>query len=118
MGSQIIEQSKNHIKDPYSLRCITQVHGHFKDMFEYSKKIFEKENNPVTGNPNVFTESDQIISGGNFNGQPLALNIIAIALSVVRSISERSAYQSILRTRNLLVFLVDNPWLNSGLIIP
>jgi histidine ammonia-lyase len=119
-GSEIIQQEKIHVQDPYSFRCIPQVHGASKDAFEYVKKVFTTEINSVTDNPNIFIESDQIISGGNFHGQPLALalDFMAIALAELGSISERRTYQLISGTRNLPAFLVDNPGLNSGLMIP
>ncbi|WP_091429737.1 histidine ammonia-lyase [Flavobacterium degerlachei] len=119
-GSEIIEQEKTHVQDPYSFRCIPQVHGASKDAFEYVKKVFKTEINSVTDNPNIFIESDQIISGGNFHGQPLALalDFMAIALAELGSISERRTYQLISGLRNLPAFLVDNPGLNSGLMIP
>ena len=119
-GSQIIEQPKSHVQDPYSFRCIPQVHGASKDAMEYVKKVFKTEINSVTDNPNIFIESDQIISGGNFHGQPLALalDFMAIALAELGSISERRTYQLISGLRNLPAFLVDNPGLNSGFMIP
>jgi histidine ammonia-lyase len=119
-GSEIISQFKEHVQDPYSFRCIPQVHGASKDAIDYVKKVFKTEINSVTDNPNVFIESDQIISGGNFHGQPLALalDFLAIALSELGSISERRTYQLISGLRNLPPFLVDNPGLNSGFMIP
>ena len=119
-GSEIIEQTKVHVQDPYSFRCMPQVHGASKDAIDYVKKVFKTEINSVTDNPNIFIESDQIISGGNFHGQPLALalDFMAIALAELGSISERRTYQLISGTRNLPAFLVDNPGLNSGLMIP
>jgi histidine ammonia-lyase len=119
-GSEIIEQHKNHVQDPYSFRCMPQVHGASKDAIDYVKKVFKTEINSVTDNPNIFIESDQIISGGNFHGQPLALGLdfMAIALAELGSISERRTYQLISGNRNLPAFLVDNPGLNSGLMIP
>jgi histidine ammonia-lyase len=119
-GSEIIVQQKNHVQDPYSFRCIPQVHGASKDAIDYVKKVFKTEINSVTDNPNIFIESDQIISGGNFHGQPLALalDFIAIALAELGSISERRTYQLISGLRNLPAFLVDNPGLNSGFMIP
>jgi histidine ammonia-lyase len=119
-GSEIIEQPKVHVQDPYSFRCIPQVHGASKDAFDYVKKVFKTEINSVTDNPNIFIESDQIISGGNFHGQPLALalDFMAIALAELGSISERRTYQLISGLRNLPAFLVDNPGLNSGFMIP
>jgi histidine ammonia-lyase len=119
-GSQIIEQEKVHVQDPYSFRCIPQVHGASKDAIDYLKKVIKTEINSVSDNPNIFIESDQIISGGNFHGQPLALalDFIAIAIAELGSISERRTFQLISGLRNLPAFLVDNPGLNSGLMIP
>ena len=119
-GSEIIAQEKQHVQDPYSFRCIPQVHGASKDTIDYVKKVFKTEINSVTDNPNVFIESDVIISGGNFHGQPLALalDFLAIALSELGSISERRTYQLISGLRGLPPFLVNNPGLNSGFMIP
>src|SRR5690606_36562977 len=72
-GSELIYQTKQHVQDPYSFRCIPQVHGATKDTLEFVYKTFKTEINSVTDNPNVFTGEDEIISGGNFHGQPLAL---------------------------------------------
>ncbi|WP_395043804.1 histidine ammonia-lyase [Flavobacterium sp.] len=118
--SEIISQKKQHVQDPYSFRCIPQVHGASKDTIDYVKKVFKTEINSVTDNPNIFIESDVIISGGNFHGQPLALalDFLAIALSELGSISERRTYQLISGLRGLPAFLVDNPGLNSGFMIP
>lgn len=119
-GSEIIVQQKKHVQDPYSFRCMPQVHGASKDAIDYVRKVFKTEINSVTDNPNIFIESDQIISGGNFHGQPLALalDFMAIALAELGSISERRTYQLISGLRNLPAFLVDNPGLNSGFMIP
>ncbi|WP_445452174.1 histidine ammonia-lyase [Flavobacterium sp. 25HG05S-40] len=119
-GSQIIAQPKAHVQDPYSFRCIPQVHGASKDTIDYVKKVFKTEINSVTDNPNIFVGEDVIISGGNFHGQPLAmaLDFLAIALAELGSISERRTYQLISGLRGLPAFLVDNPGLNSGFMIP
>jgi histidine ammonia-lyase len=119
-GSQIIARPKAHVQDPYSFRCIPQVHGASKDTIDYVKKVFKTEINSVTDNPNIFVGEDLIISGGNFHGQPLALalDFLAIALSELGSISERRTYQLISGLRGLPAFLVDNPGLNSGFMIP
>jgi histidine ammonia-lyase len=119
-GSEIISQEKSHVQDPYSFRCIPQVHGASKDAIDYVRKVFKTEINSVTDNPNIFIESDQIISGGNFHGQPLALalDFMAIALAELGSISERRTFQLVSGLRNLPAFLVDNPGLNSGFMIP
>lgn len=119
-NSQIIAQQKQHVQDPYSFRCIPQVHGASKDAIEYVKKVFKTEINSVTDNPNVFVGEDVIISGGNFHGQPLALalDFLGIALSELGSISERRTYQLISGLRGLPAFLVSNAGLNSGFMIP
>ena len=119
-GSQLISRHKEHVQDPYSFRCIPQVHGASKDAIEYVKKVFKTEINSVTDNPNIFKNEDLIISGGNFHGQPLAmaLDFLSIALSELGSISERRTYQLISGLRGLPAFLVDNPGLNSGFMIP
>lgn len=118
--SQIIAQEKQHVQDPYSFRCIPQVHGASKDTIDYVKKVFKTEINSVTDNPNIFVGEDVIISGGNFHGQPLAmaLDFLAIALSELGSISERRTYQLISGLRGLPAFLVSNAGLNSGFMIP
>ncbi|HEX9979210.1 MAG TPA: histidine ammonia-lyase [Flavobacterium sp.] len=119
-GSELIAQHKKHVQDPYSFRCIPQVHGASKDAIDYVKKVFKTEINSVTDNPNIFMESDQILSGGNFHGQPLAiaLDFLAIALAELGSISERRTYQLISGSRGLPAFLIENPGLNSGFMIP
>jgi len=119
-GSQLITRHKEHVQDPYSFRCIPQVHGASKDTIEYVKKVFKTEINSVTDNPNIFKNEDLIISGGNFHGQPLAmaLDFLGIALSELGSISERRTYQLISGLRGLPAFLVNNPGLNSGFMIP
>lgn len=119
-GSQIIHQNKTHVQDPYAFRCMPQVHGASKDAFDYAKRVFKTEINSVTDNPNIFVGEDIIVSGGNFHGQPLALalDFLGIALAELGSISERRTYQLISGQRGLPAFLVDNPGLNSGFMIP
>lgn len=119
-GSEIIAQQKKHVQDPYSFRCIPQVHGASKDAFDYVKKVIKTEINSVTDNPNVFFESDLIISGGNFHGQPLALalDFLGIAMAELGNISERRTYQLISGLRGLPVFLTKEAGLNSGFMIP
>jgi histidine ammonia-lyase len=118
--SQIISQEKLHVQDPYSFRCIPQVHGASKDAIDYVKKVFKTEINSVTDNPNIFVGEDVIISGGNFHGQPLALalDFLGIALAELGSISERRTYQLISGLRGLPAFLVSDAGLNSGFMIP
>lgn len=119
-GSELIIQHKEHVQDPYSFRCIPQVHGASKDAIAYAVKVFETEINAVTDNPNIFAEEDLIISGGNFHGQPLALalDFLGIALAELGNISERRTYQLISGLRGLPPFLVSEPGLNSGFMIP
>ena len=119
-GSQIINQPKEHIQDPYSFRCIPQVHGASKDAIRYTGSVLITEINSVTDNPTIFPDDDLVISGGNFHGQPMALvfDYLANALSELGSISERRIYRLISGQRNLPEFLVTNPGLNSGFMIP
>lgn len=119
-GSEMQSKPKTHIQDPYSFRCIPQVHGAVRDAVNYAATVFEIETNSVTDNPTVFPDDDLIISGGNFHGEPLALalDFLAIAISELGSISERRIYRLISGERNLPAFLVANPGLNSGFMIP
>jgi histidine ammonia-lyase len=119
-GSQIISRKKAHVQDPYSFRCIPQVHGASKDAINYAKSVILTEINSVTDNPTIFPDEDLIVSGGNFHGQPLALifDYMAIALAELGSISERRVYRLIAGQRDLPEFLVANPGLNSGFMIP
>ncbi len=118
--SELISQPKEHVQDPYSFRCIPQVHGATKDTLAFIAKTFTTEINSVTDNPNIFIEEDEIISGGNFHGQPLALALdyLKIAMAELGNISERRIYQLVSGLRGLPAFLVDNPGLNSGFMIP
>ncbi|MBK7182027.1 MAG: histidine ammonia-lyase [Bacteroidetes bacterium] len=119
-GSELIQRKKEHVQDPYSFRCMPQVHGASKDTFDYVESVFLTEINSVTDNPTVFPDEDEIISGGNFHGQPLALalDFLTIALAELGNISERRTYQLISGTRGLPAFLVATPGLNSGFMIP
>lgn len=119
-GSAIITRYKAHVQDPYSFRCIPQVHGASKDAIDYCAQIIEREINAVTDNPTVFMEDDDVVSAGNFHGQPLAITMdfLAIAMAEMGSISERRVYKLISGTRGLPAFLVANPGLNSGFMIP
>ena len=118
--SELGSAEKTNVQDPYSFRCIPQVHGATKDTLDFVQQTFKTEINAVTDNPNIFIEEDLIISGGNFHGQPLALALdyLAIAMSELGSISERRTYQLISGLRDLPAFLVKNPGLNSGFMIP
>lgn len=118
--SELIKQEKKHVQDPYSFRCMPQVHGATKDTIDFVTKTFLTEINSVTDNPNIFIEEDRIISGGNFHGQPLALALdyLSIAMAELGNISERRIYQLVSGHRHLPPFLVSNPGLNSGFMIP
>ncbi len=119
-GSEIAVQKKSQVQDPYSFRCIPQVHGATLDTFNHVLSVFMREINSVTDNPNIFPDEDLIVSGGNFHGQPLALSLdfLAIAMSEIANISERRTYQLISGLRNLPPFLVKDAGLNSGFMIP
>ena len=119
-GSEIIRGAKKHVQDPYSFRCIPQVHGATKDTIEYVKGVIEVEINSVTDNPSVFPDEDMIISAGNFHGQPIALpmDMLTLAMSELANISERRIYKLISGQRGLPSFLVAKPGLNSGFMIP
>lgn len=119
-GSELIKRPKKHVQDPYSFRCIPQVHGATKDALRYVTSVLLTEINSVTDNPTIFPKEDKIISGGNFHGQPLAIcyDFLAIALAELGNISERRVAQLIMGLRGLPEFLVANPGLNSGFMIP
>jgi histidine ammonia-lyase len=119
-GSSILAGKKQQVQDPYSFRCIPQVHGATKDTFEHVLAVFIREINSVTDNPNIFPEDDLIVSGGNFHGQPLALalDFLCIAMSELANISERRTYQLISGQHGLPLFLVKQPGLHSGFMIP
>ena len=119
-GSELIARHKEHVQDPYSFRCIPQVHGATKDAIRYVSGVLLTEINSVTDNPTIFPDEDKIISGGNFHGQPLAISydFLAIALAELGNISERRVAQLIMGLRGLPEFLVANPGLNSGFMIP
>ena len=118
--SELMNQPKAHVQDPYSFRCMPQVHGATKDTLTFVKNTFITEINAVTDNPNIFIKDDKIISGGNFHGQPLAygFDFLKIAMAELGNISERRTYQLISGLRGLPSFLVDKSGLNSGLMIP
>ena len=119
-GSELINRPKEHVQDPYSFRCIPQVHGAVKDNILYVKSVIENEINSVTDNPNIFPDEDMVISAGNFHGEPIAIpmDALSIAMSELASISERRTYQLIHGLRGLPKYLVANPGLNSGFMIP
>lgn len=119
-GSALIGREKAYVQDPYSFRCIPQVHGASRDAIAYVERVVERELEAVTDNPTVFDDEDLIISAGNFHGQPLALalDFLAIAVAEIGSISERRTYKLISGQRGLPAFLVAQPGLNSGFMIP
>ncbi|MBO4870455.1 MAG: histidine ammonia-lyase [Muribaculaceae bacterium] len=118
-GSELIKQPKTHVQDPYSFRCMPQIHGTVKDTIRYVKSVIDTEINSATDNPTVCPDEDLIISAGNFHGEPIALpmDFLAQALSELSNISERRIYRLVSGTRNLPDFLVANPGLNSGFMI-
>lgn len=119
-GSQLIKQPKVNVQDPYSFRCIPQVHGTVKDTYNYVKSVIDTEINSATDNPTVCPDEDLIISAGNFHGEPIALpmDFLCIAMNELGSISERRTYKLVSGTRDLPSFLVAKPGVNSGFMIP
>ncbi len=119
-GSEIAGRPKQHVQDPYSFRCIPQVHGASKDALAHIENVFVTELNSATDNPTILPDEDMIVSAGNFHGQPLAIHLdfLAIAIAEIGSISERRTYQLISGKRGLPSFLVARPGLNSGFMIP
>ena len=118
-GSEIVEKPKSYVQDPYSFRCVPQVHGTVKDTVAYVESVIDTEINSATDNPTVCPDEDLIISAGNFHGEPIALpmDFLAIALSELANISERRIYKLVSGTRGLPSFLVANPGVNSGFMI-
>ena len=118
-GSEIMDKPKSYVQDPYSFRCVPQVHGATYDTIEYVNSVIDTEVNSATDNPTVCPDEDLIISAGNFHGQPIALpmDFLAIALSELADISERRLYKLVSGTRGLPSFLVANPGVNSGFMI-
>ena len=119
-GSELMKQPKKHVQDPYSFRCMPQVHGATKDTLMFVRNTFITEINAVTDNPIIFSKDDKIISGGNFHGQPLAFGFdcLKIAMAELGNISERRTYQLVSGLRELPSFLVEKSGLNSGCMIP
>lgn len=118
-GSAIQALPKEQVQDPYSFRCMPQVHGASKDVVAHVTEVVEIEINAVTDNPLVFHDEDAIMSGGNFHGQPLALHLdfLAIAMAELASISERRTYLLISGQRGLPPFLAPDAGVNSGFMI-
>lgn len=108
------------MQDPYSYRCMPQVHGAIRQTFGFAKTVMEQECNGVSDNPLFFPESDEILFGGNLHGESTAmiLDYLAIAMSELSSISERRTYQLLSGQRGLPSFLIQQPGVNSGLMIP
>lgn len=119
-GSELIRRPKEHVQDPYSFRCIPQVHGAAKDNLHYVTSVIENEINSATDNPSIFPDEDMVISAGNFHGEPIAIPMdsMAVALSELASISERRIYLLVHGYRGLPRYLVAKPGLNSGFMIP
>jgi histidine ammonia-lyase len=118
-GSPRIHLPKSDVQDPYSFRCVPQVHGASRDALAFCSQTLLTEANSTTDNPNIFVDEDLILSGGNFHGQPLAiaLDLMAIALAELGAISERRIYLLQSGKRDLKPFLAVNPGLESGLMI-
>ena len=118
-GSHIISRPKTHVQDPYSFRCVPQVHGAVKDTIRYVRSVIDIEINSATDNPTVCPDDDLIISAGNFHGEPIALpmDFLSIAMSELADISERRVYRLVSGLRELPSFLVAKPGLNSGFMI-
>ena len=118
-GSELQALPKEQVQDPYSFRCMPQVHGATADVIDTVNKVFEIEINSVTDNPIVFHDEDAIVSGGNFHGQPMALHLdfLAIALAELGNISERRTYLLVSGQRGLPPFLAPEAGLNSGFMI-
>lgn len=118
-GSQLIARPKQHVQDPYSFRCVPQVHGTVKDTLRYVYSVIDTEINSATDNPTVCPDEDLIISAGNFHGEPIALpmDYLSIAMSELANISERRIYRLVSGLRDLPSFLVAKPGLSSGFMI-
>jgi histidine ammonia-lyase len=119
-GSEWQTEPRSQVQDPYSFRCTPQVHGASRNSLAFAREVFENEINAVTDNPLIFPDADKVLSGGNFHGQPLALQLEALALAAHEwgSISERRTFKLLSGKQGLPAFLVANPGLNSGFMIP
>ncbi len=120
-GSTILESHANceKVQDPYSLRCVAQVHGAVRDAVAHLCEVVEVELNSVTDNPVVF-DADKVVSGGLFHGQPLALPVdyLAIALTSLASIAERRIYLLLSGHDGLPELLMRDTGINSGFMLP
>lgn len=119
-GSDMAKWPKTHVQDPYSFRCIPQVHGAVWDVLKHFEELIFKEINGVTDNPIIFKEEGEIISGGNFHGQTIAFGFdyLKLAMAEIGAISERRTYKLVSGQRGLPEFLITNAGLNSGFMIP
>lgn len=118
-GSKRTQTPKKQVQDPYSFRCIPQVHGASYDALDHCFSVWETELNSVTDNPNVFEVENAVISGGNFHGQPLALTLdyAAMAIAELANISERRLYLLVSGQRELTPYLAEIPGTDSGCMI-
>lgn len=120
-SKNVTHQGVERVQDSYVLRCIPQIHGASKDTLEYVKQKVENELNAVTDNPIIFVDTDEVISGGNFHGQPMALpfDFLGIALAEMANVSERRIEKMVnpAISHGLPAFLVENGGLNSGFMI-
>ena len=118
-GSELLYQRKQQVQDPYSYRCTPQVHGAVYGVMEHLREVIDTELASVTDNPLIFADEDEVLSGGNFHGEPLALvlDYAKMAIAELGNISERRIYKLMNGGRELPLFLVANPGLNSGFMI-
>ncbi|WP_350343754.1 histidine ammonia-lyase [Proteinivorax tanatarense] len=117
----VTKQGQLRVQDPYTLRCVAQVHGGSREAIKYVENVVTNEVNAVTDNPLIFSEENQVISGGNFHGQPMAiaLDTLAIATSELANISERRIERLVNpQLSGLPAFLTERGGLNSGFMIP
>lgn len=123
-GSKLVNRDPKRIQDSYSIRCIPQVHGAVKDCIAYVRSVVDRELNSVTDNPLIFADEHEVISGGNFHGEPLAIaaDALGIALSCLGNISERRTAKLVdsATSEGLPLFLVvpERGGLENGLMIP
>jgi histidine ammonia-lyase len=124
-GSEIRESHRDHVVDPrvqdaYALRCMPQVHGAVRDSLAHARRILEIEINSATDNPLIFAEAGEVLSGGNFHGEPIALTLdyAAIAIADLGTISERRVERLVNPDLSgLPAFLTPDPGMNSGMMI-
>jgi histidine ammonia-lyase len=121
-GSQILSSHADcgRVQDPYSLRCVPQIHGAFKEALAHVRAIVEAELSSVTDNPIVFADTGEVVSAGMFHGQPLSipLDYLGIAAATIGNVSERRIEQLVNPDLSRLpAFLTPHPGINSGLMI-